>query len=69
MEGVSVGEFIGWFFTSGAFLIPIGLGLAWKVIKDNRRSDRNIQRKMRELGLIDEHGRRIPRDQQPPDQP
>jgi hypothetical protein len=66
MEDVSLGEFIGWLFTSGAFLIPIAAAVAWKVIRGNTRSDRAIRAKMRELGIIDEAGRRIPRDLPPP---
>lgn len=62
MEDVTVGEFLAWFITSGAFLVPIVLAGAWKILKDNRASNRRIRAKMFELGLIDSQGRRIRKD-------
>jgi len=61
MEDVTLEEFVGWFLTSGTFVLVILGAVAWKVVRDQIESRRRIKRKMFELGITDAQGNRLPR--------
>ncbi len=59
MEGVTLEEFVGWFFSSGTFVVVILAAVAWKAAQSAWDNNRRMKRRWLEQGHDD-------KGQQPP---